>query len=83
MKKPIVLIIRDGWGYRKSTKNNAIAQGKTEYTDFLMKNYPNTLIKASGSAVGLPNGYQGNGAFQRGDDKSLRTSSPWSPAYFG
>lgn len=60
MKKPIVLIIRDGWGYRKSSKKNAIKQAKTPYTDHIMKEYPNILIDASGNAVGLPKGYQGN-----------------------
>ncbi|MBW2981253.1 2,3-bisphosphoglycerate-independent phosphoglycerate mutase [Candidatus Woesearchaeota archaeon] len=59
-KKPIILIIRDGWGYRASRKQNAIAQGKTPNTDRLMRQYPNILIEASGEAVGLPKGYQGN-----------------------
>jgi 2,3-bisphosphoglycerate-independent phosphoglycerate mutase len=59
-KKPIILIIRDGWGYRASKKQNAIAQGKTPNTDRLMKQYPNILIEAAGEAVGLPKGYQGN-----------------------
>jgi len=58
--KPVVILIRDGWGYRKSKKDNAIAKAKTPFTDELMKKYPNTLIKTSGKAVGLPNGYQGN-----------------------
>jgi 2,3-bisphosphoglycerate-independent phosphoglycerate mutase len=59
-KNKVILIIRDGWGYRKSCKYNAICQADTKIDDFLMKNYPNTLLKASGLAVGLPNGYQGN-----------------------
>jgi len=59
-KKPIILIIRDGWGYRASKKQNAVAQGKTPNTDRLMKQYPNILIEASGKAVGLPKGYEGN-----------------------
>jgi len=60
MKKPIILLIRDGWGYRSDTVDNAIAQGNTPYTDELMKKYPNILLDTSGSAVGLPEGYQGN-----------------------
>lgn len=59
-KKPHVIIIRDGWGYNKKKTENAEFQGNPEYTDYLMKNYPNTLIHASGEAVGLPKGYQGN-----------------------
>ncbi|MBU1519702.1 2,3-bisphosphoglycerate-independent phosphoglycerate mutase [Patescibacteria group bacterium] len=58
--KPVVLIIRDGWGYRADKKNNTIAMGKTPNTDKLMKNYPHILLSATGEAVGLPKGYQGN-----------------------
>lgn len=59
MKNKVILVIRDGWGYNKSHKNNAIYQN-APYTEQLMKKYPNTLLKASGEAVGLPKGYQGN-----------------------
>jgi 2,3-bisphosphoglycerate-independent phosphoglycerate mutase len=59
-KKKVILIIRDGWGYRKDKKDNAIVQTKTPNTDFLMKKYPNVLINASGINVGLPKNYQGN-----------------------
>lgn len=59
-QKKVILVIRDGWGYRKEKKNNAIAKTPTPNTDFLMKNYPNTLLSASGESVGLPKGYQGN-----------------------
>ncbi len=60
MNKPVVLIIRDGWGYRKNTKDNYIAQANTINTDNLMKKYPTIILKAAGKAVGLPTGYQGN-----------------------
>lgn len=59
-KGPVVVIIRDGWGYRFWKRKNAIAQGSTPYTDSLMREYPNALIAAAGRAVGLPSGYQGN-----------------------
>ena len=59
-KRRVILVIRDGWGYRKSCKHNAICQTPTPNTDRLMKQYPNVLLKASGEAVGLPKGYQGN-----------------------
>jgi 2,3-bisphosphoglycerate-independent phosphoglycerate mutase len=58
--KPIVILIRDGWGYRKNPELNAIAQGDCPFTKELMKKYPHTLLAASGEAVGLPAGYQGN-----------------------
>jgi 2,3-bisphosphoglycerate-independent phosphoglycerate mutase len=60
MKKPIVLLIRDGWGHREDRNHNAIAQGECPFTDYLMRTYPHTLLNVSGEAVGLPPGYQGN-----------------------
>lgn len=59
-ERKVILVIRDGWGYRKSKKDNAIATTPTPNTTKLMKTYPNTLLNASGEAVGLPKGYQGN-----------------------
>jgi 2,3-bisphosphoglycerate-independent phosphoglycerate mutase len=60
MKHKVILIIRDGWGYRKDCTDNAICQTPTPNTDSLMKQYPNVLLAAAGEAVGLPDGYQGN-----------------------
>ncbi len=57
---PVVLIILDGWGYREQTDGNAIAVGKTPIFDSLWTAYPSSLIRASGKAVGLPNGQMGN-----------------------
>ena len=59
-ERKVILVIRDGWGYRKAKKDNAIATTPTPNTTKLMKTYPNTLLNASGEAVGLPKGYQGN-----------------------
>ncbi|MBN2885046.1 2,3-bisphosphoglycerate-independent phosphoglycerate mutase [Patescibacteria group bacterium] len=59
-KNPIVLIIRDGWGYSHKTKNNLISSANTPNEDFYLKNYPHGLLAASGEAVGLEQGYQGN-----------------------
>lgn len=56
----VILVIRDGWGYRADSKDNAILESKTPVTDKLMKEYPNTLLDANGLAVGLPKDYQGN-----------------------
>jgi 2,3-bisphosphoglycerate-independent phosphoglycerate mutase len=55
-----ILVIRDGWGYRKECNENALCEVPLPNTDRLMKDYPNTLLDASGTAVGLPAGYQGN-----------------------
>ncbi len=59
-KSPVVLIIRDGWGFRKDMENNALATADAPNHDKYLKEYPNTLIDAAGPAVGLPEGYQGN-----------------------
>ena len=59
-KNPIVLIILDGFGHSNDQKHNAIAKAKTPNWDSLNKEYPNTLINASESYVGLPSGQMGN-----------------------
>ncbi|MFH1650310.1 MAG: 2,3-bisphosphoglycerate-independent phosphoglycerate mutase [Candidatus Woesearchaeota archaeon] len=51
---PFVLVIRDGWGYAKPAKDNAITQANTPTEDMLEKSYPKCLLDASGKAVGLP-----------------------------
>ena len=59
-KKSTVLIILDGWGYRKEQDANAIHHANTPVMDDLMARYPNMLIETSGMAVGLPDGQMGN-----------------------
>ncbi len=59
-KRKVLLLIRDGWGEREEKENNAIYNVETPITDRLMSEYPNTLLKTCGEAVGLPQGYQGN-----------------------
>ena len=59
-KSPIALIIMDGYGINNTTEGNAIAAANTPNLDAYMKNYPNTQLKASGLAVGLPDGQMGN-----------------------
>lgn len=58
--KKAVLVIIDGWGYRKEKKGNAIAQALTPFYNKILGEYPNTLIQASESFVGLPTGVMGN-----------------------
>ena len=59
-KRPLVLTILDGWGYRAETANNAIALAKKPTYDKLLREFPNTLIQASDHFVGLPDGQMGN-----------------------
>ena len=59
-KRKVLLIIRDGWGYRFPKYKNATKEVVIPFTEKLMLEYPNVLIKASQEAVGLPKGYQGN-----------------------
>ncbi|MFC1237762.1 2,3-bisphosphoglycerate-independent phosphoglycerate mutase [Vibrio sp. F74] len=59
-KKPMALVILDGWGYREESASNAINNANTPFMDSLFANQPNTLISASGLDVGLPDGQMGN-----------------------
>jgi 2,3-bisphosphoglycerate-independent phosphoglycerate mutase len=60
IKKPLVLIIRDGWGVSDVERGNATKLAKTPVLDALLKEYPHSLLQASGEAVGLPDGQMGN-----------------------
>lgn len=60
-QKPVMLLILDGWGYRKEiTPDNAIEQGHTPNWHRCLKEYPHCLVQTSGLAVGLPEGQMGN-----------------------
>ena len=59
-QSPVVLAILDGWGYRDEISDNAIKRATTPIMDSLWHAYPHTLISASGSDVGLPDGQMGN-----------------------
>jgi len=60
VKRPVVLVVLDGWGYRESREGNAIAMSRTPTWDALWKRESRTLLDASGLAVGLPEGQMGN-----------------------
>lgn len=60
MKKPLALIILDGFGYNPNEYGNAIKAASTPNIDALFAKYPHTLIGASGMDVGLPDGQMGN-----------------------
>jgi 2,3-bisphosphoglycerate-independent phosphoglycerate mutase len=56
----LILIVLDGFGCRKERQWNAIAQASTPRFDRLFRESPWTTLKASGCAVGLPEGQMGN-----------------------
>ncbi|MFQ3671399.1 MAG: 2,3-bisphosphoglycerate-independent phosphoglycerate mutase [Verrucomicrobiia bacterium] len=66
MKKPIVLIIRDGWGISPAgpeaaeKEGNAPVLARTPFHDELLARYPWGKLSASGEDVGLPEGQMGN-----------------------
>ena len=59
-KKPLVLMILDGFGYRKEGDGNAIALANTPCWNALQKNNPLTLLECAGEVVGLPDDQMGN-----------------------
>ncbi|WP_313579524.1 2,3-bisphosphoglycerate-independent phosphoglycerate mutase [Lacrimispora sp.] len=59
-RKPIVLMILDGYGLNDNCDHNAVCEGKTPIMDQLMSQYPFVKGNASGLAVGLPDGQMGN-----------------------
>ena len=60
MKKKVILTILDGMGYRVETAGNAVEAAHKPTFDRLKRDYPWTLIEASGPWVGLPIGQMGN-----------------------
>ena len=59
-KKPVMLMILDGFGINENTDGNAVKTAKTPNIDKLMKKYQTTEIYTSGLKVGLPEGQMGN-----------------------
>ena len=59
-KKPVSLIILDGWGIGKDYPGNAVTRGNTPVFDKLMQENPTSSLDASGEEVGLPAGQMGN-----------------------
>jgi 2,3-bisphosphoglycerate-independent phosphoglycerate mutase len=94
IKRPLVLIIRDGWGknpFPQWNHANAVYLAKHPVADRLMAQYPSTLIATSGFDVGLPEGTMGNsevghqniGAGRIVDQESVRiTKEIRSGAFF-
>jgi 2,3-bisphosphoglycerate-independent phosphoglycerate mutase len=59
-KKPVALIILDGFALRGERMGNAVAQAKKPNFDRLWNQYPHSTLTACGEAVGLPEGQMGN-----------------------
>lgn len=75
-KRPLALVILDGWGYAPRTEGNAIAIANTPYYDEICRKYPMTTLVASGKEVGQPDDALGNaevGHLNLGTGRAART----------
>jgi len=59
-RRPVMLVILDGWGWREESADNAIRQARTPTFDRLWQNGPHGFLRTSGHDVGLPDGQMGN-----------------------
>lgn len=59
-RRPLALVILDGWGYSPKQEGNAIALAHTPFYDEISQKYPKTLLAAAGLRVGLTPDTPGN-----------------------
>ena len=59
-RRPVMLVILDGWGWREERADNAVRQAKTPTFDRLWQSGPHGFLRTSGKDVGLPDGQMGN-----------------------
>ncbi|WP_322514930.1 2,3-bisphosphoglycerate-independent phosphoglycerate mutase [Rhodopseudomonas palustris] len=59
-RRPVMLVILDGWGWREDPADNAVLQANTPTFDALWTGGPHAFLRTSGKSVGLPNGQMGN-----------------------
>jgi 2,3-bisphosphoglycerate-independent phosphoglycerate mutase len=59
-RRPVMLVILDGFGWREDTADNAVRQAKTPTFDRLWQSGPRGFLRTSGKDVGLPDGQMGN-----------------------
>ena len=59
-RRPVMLVILDGWGWREDRADNAIRQARTPTFDRLWQTGPHGFLRTSGKDVGLPDGQMGN-----------------------
>src|SRR5215207_3956943 len=59
-RRPVMLVVLDGWGWREEAADNAVLQAKTPAFDRLWASCPHAFLRTSGLDVGLPEGQMGN-----------------------
>src|ERR1044072_9423773 len=59
-RRPVMLVVLDGWGWREETADNAVRQAKTPTFDRLWANGPHAFLSTDGREVGLPVGQMRN-----------------------
>src|SRR3954463_1422543 len=59
-RRPVMLVILDGWGWREDSTDNAVRQARTPSFDELWRSCPRAFLRTSGKDVGLPEGQMGN-----------------------
>ena len=59
-RRPVMLVVLDGWGWREEAADNAVRQARTPTFDRLWASCPHALLRTSGEDVGLPAGQMGN-----------------------
>jgi 2,3-bisphosphoglycerate-independent phosphoglycerate mutase len=59
-RRPVMLVVLDGWGWREDSADNAVRQARTPTFDRLWETGPRAFLKTSGFDVGLPDGQMGN-----------------------
>jgi 2,3-bisphosphoglycerate-independent phosphoglycerate mutase len=59
-RRPVMLVVLDGWGWREDAADNAVRQARTPNFNRLWDTCPHALLRASGEDVGLPPGQMGN-----------------------
>src|SRR5918911_975726 len=59
-RRPVMLVILDGWGWREDPTDNAVRQARTPAFDKLWRSCPHAFLRTSGRDVGLPDGQMGN-----------------------
>src|SRR5438034_2805511 len=59
-RRPVMLVVLDGWGWREDPADNAVRLARTPAFDRLWDTCPHALLRTSGKDVGLPQGQMGN-----------------------
>ena len=59
-RRPVMLVVLDGWGWREERADNAVRQARTPTFDRLWSAGPHAFLRTSGRDVGLPDGQMGN-----------------------